>query len=288
MALNLVNSVWSRLGYPFEPDYLDLLAVHYGTGVREIDFRLAPDESRETINYWVADQTMQRILDLLPPLSITTDTAVVLVNALYFYASWETPFDPEETVDADFHFLDGSVSAVPTLHQTARCDYYEEPGVQVLDMPLSDPSGSLSMVVILPDAGTFAAFTDGLDTATLARLLDGPTLAEVDVALPKFSFESSVRLKATLQRFGMELPFTASADFSGMTQNDQLWIDEAYHKTFIGVDEKGVEAAAATAVVMIDVSVPPHGEFKADRPFLVVIQDRETDTILFLGQVVAP
>jgi serpin B len=288
LELHTVNSVWCRPGYPFVTDYLDLLAVHYGTGVRELDLIGQPEASRRAINAWVAGETRQRILDLLPPGALQGSPAVVLVNALYFNAAWKNPFDPDLTANGTFHNLDGSATDQPMLRQRKAFGYYEEPGCQVLEMPFSDDDESLAMVVVLPAEGGFASFTAGLDVATLDRLLDGPTGSDVEVTLPRFSFEYTCELKEPLQRLGMQRPFTPAADFGGMTQNDELWIAEAYHKTFIAVTEEGVEAAAAAGVVMVDSAPPDHHTFLADRPFLVLIHDRETGTILFLGQVVAP
>jgi len=287
IELYLTNAVWGRLGYPFEQDYLDLLAVHYGAGVYEIDFLDAPEASRLAINEWVADETRRRILDLLPPGSIDATTAVVLTNALYFKAPWSDPFSTDMTAEADFHLLDGSTTSVQMMTKTEGFAYYEDETCRALELPFR--RDDLSMVLLLPDAGGFADFVAALDVEKLDAILDGLTWSGVEVFLPRFSFESTCRLKGILQGMGMELPFTPAADFSGMTQNDQLWIAEAYHKTFIAVDEKGTEAAAATAITMIDSSVPDGDYvFRADRPFLLLILDRPTQTILFLGRVLEP
>jgi serpin B len=287
LDLHVVNSVWSRPGYPFVPEYLDLLAVHYGTGVRELDMIGDPAGSRAAINAWVADETRQRILDLLPPGSLQGSPAVVLVNALYFNAAWKTPFDPDSTTTEDFHNLDGTTTSVAMLNEYDHFGYNEAPGCQVLELPFSDGAESLSMVVLLPDAGTFASFAADLDTETLDGLLDGLITSNVEVALPRFSFEYSCELKEPLQRLGMDVPFTPAADFGGMTQNPRLWIADAYHKTFIAVTEVGVEAAAAAAIVMVDSAFPGHHVVRIDRPFLMLIRDRVTGTILFFGQVIS-
>ena len=287
VELYLTNSVWGRLGYPFEEDYLDLLAVNYGAGIYEIDFFGAPDASRLAINEWVAEQTREKILDLLPENSISISTAIVLTNALYFRAPWSQPFDPDSTATVDFHLLDGGTIPVQMLHKLDHMGYTEVTGCAAVEIPFRGED--LSMVILLPDAGKFGSFTAGLDVATLDEILAGLATAGVEFGLPKFSFEFKCQLKSILQGFGMELSFTPSADFGGMTQNDLLWIDEAYHKTFIRVDEKGTEAAAATAITMVDVGMPvAEYTFLADRPFLLLIMDRPTQTILFLGRVVEP
>jgi serine protease inhibitor len=281
------NAIWGRLGYPFVASYLDLLATSYGAGIHEIDFRGAPEASRLVINEWVAERTRRKVLDLLPEDAIDSDTAVVLTNALYFRAPWHTPFEADSTATATFHLIDGGTKSVQMLRQIEYLGYYEEEGCTAAEIPFR--TGELSMVLIMPDAGEFDSFAADLDVVILDRILDGLVERGVGLGLPKFSFEYRCKLKSILQQLGMQLPFVPAADFSGMTQNDQLWIAEAYHKTFIKVDEKGTEAAAATAVTMVDTSIPQADfEFIADRPFLMLIRDRQTDTILFLGRVVDP
>lgn len=287
VELHLTNAIWGRLGYPFQPDYLDLLAVNYGAGIHEIDFYGAPEASRLAINEWVEEQTRDRVQDLLPPDSIDAGTAVVLTNALYFKAPWDLPFDADSTETADFHRLDGSTTSVPMMTKTDAFHYFEDDGCQALEILFREED--LSMVLLLPADGSFTDFVGGLDVARLDGILGGLAWSGVEAFVPRFSFEYDCELKETLQGMGMHLPFTPAADFGGMTQSDGLYIDEAYHKTFIAVDEKGTEAAAATAITMREVSIPPGDyHFRADRPFLLLILDRPTQTILFLGRVLEP
>lgn len=287
VELYLTNAVWGRIGYPFVPDYLDLLAVNYGAGVHEIDFLGAPENSRLVINEWVAEKTRRKVLDLLPEQSITSDTAVVLTNALYFCAPWFQPFDADSTATEDFQLLDGGKVSVQMMHKTDGFAYYEDDDCQALEIPFR--GRELSMVLILPAGDGYADFVSALDAPALDGILDGLLWQGVSLGMPRFSFEYECQLKAVLMKLGMNLPFTPAADFGGMTQNSLLWISEAYHKTFIKVDEKGTEAAAATAITMVDTGIPD-GEtaFVANRPFLLLIRDRATDTILFLGCVLEP
>lgn len=286
--LLLTNALWGRINYPFVDEYLDLLAINYGAGIHTADFVGAPESSRLFINDWVADQTQQKVLDLLPPQSISSDVAVVLVNSLYFQASWLQRFDPDQTVPGIFNHLDGHTTSVPMMNETNAYGYYEESGCQAVKLNFHQEDWSLAAVFMLPAEGQFQSFADNLDVETLDRFLGGMSAAQGQVSLPRFSFETKCRLKDALESLGMVVPFTPEADFGGMTQNDILWIDEAYHQTFIAVDENGVEAAAATAIVDVDGIDPDPFTFIANRPFLLAITDQETDTILFFGQVVAP
>jgi serpin B len=288
LVLDLTSAIWGRLGYPFVPAYLDLLAVQYGTGVYTADFRAEPDRCRREINAWVAGRTADHIVELLPERSITSDTAVVLINTLLLQACWRHPFDPDATHAAQFTRLDGSTVTVAMMAQAASVRYAEAAGCQVLELPLASPGDPLAVVLILPPEGDFASFAGNLDAATLGLLLGTLDDRHVGVQLPRFAFSSTSELREPLRAMGMVRAFDPSrADFGGMTENDVLWIDQVYHQAFLGVDEDGVEAAAATAVVMADGAYPTL-EFRADRPFLVLIRDTPTDTILFLGQVTSP
>jgi serpin B len=192
-------------------------------------------------------------------------------------------------VDAAFTRLDGSQVTVPMMHQTEIHEYTDGPGYQALELDYR--SKCLSMVVLLPSAGDFEDFQASLDADGLGAILDGLSKRSVVTALPKFGIESgSLSLKDTLVAMGMVTPFGGEADFTGMYAPGGIYIDDAYHKTFVAVDEKGTEAAAATAIVFREVSIPsgPEVEFTADRPFLFLIRDRGTGTILFFGRVLDP
>jgi len=288
---HLANAFWGKVGYPFLASYLDLLAVNYGSGIKALDYAGDPDGSRQIINSWVEDQTRNRIVDLLPPGSITPATAAVLTNAVYFKAPWEHPFDEALTQDDTFHLLDGGTVTVPMMLRDAELDYTAGGDYQAVEIPFrkaaSEPAG-LAMVFLLPSAGQFLDFESRLDADLLTGILAQLTPAGVHLVLPKFQYEFACRLKTVLFALGMELPFSAGADFTGILARGGLFIDEAYHKAFIAVDEKGAEAAAATAVVMNETGIPAGPEFKADRPFLFLIRDQVTGAILFLGKVVNP
>ncbi|KAB1198333.1 MULTISPECIES: serpin family protein [Haloferax] len=284
--LSVANTLWGADGYPFSDDYLGLLEEHYGAGLREADFAGDPDGERERINDWVADQTEDRIEDLLPAGSITPQTVLVLTNAIYFMASWLHKFDPENTEDGTFTALDGTESTVPLMHQEMdRVNYASIPGAQAVELPYIGED--VSMVLILPDEGTFEEFEQNLTAAQLFGIFEEMSDATGSLVFPRFEFETEVQLSKALSELGMPIAFGGGADFGGMVEGGQggLFIDEVFHKSFVSVDEDGTEAAAATAVVMLESLPPSWGELRFDRPFLFCIRDRPTDAILFLGRV---
>ena len=285
--MNIVNALWGQKDYAFLEEFLDLLAENYGAGLRLLDFVNAPEDSRVTINDWVSEQTEGKIEDLIPQGVIDAMTRLVLTNAIYFNAAWQNPFTESLTHDGTFHLLDGGEVTVPLMRQAERFGYVDGDGYVAVEMPYD--GGEMSMVVLLPDTGRFEAFEDTLDADGVAAIIDGLTYRQVDLTMPKFEFESEMSLVKALAAMGMPVAFSGSADFSGMTGNRDLFIGDVLHKAFVSVDEAGTEAAAATAVVM-ELSAAPEQpvEVTVDRPFIFLIRDIDTDSILFVGRVVNP
>ncbi len=284
--LNIVNAIWGQLDYEFLAEFLDLLAVNYGAGLRVLDFIGAPEESRLTINDWVSDQTEGRIEDLIPAGLITIWTRLVLTNAIYFNAAWEYPFEEDMTEDGTFYRLDGGEVTVPMMRQTESFGYAEGDGYQAVELPYD--GGELSMVILLPASGRFESFEEALDAAQVDGIIGSLEHRQVSLTMPKFEFDSSFSLRDTLSAMGMPVAFSMSADFSGMTVNPELFIAEVVHKAFVSVDEAGTEAAAATAV-MVPIAMPPEpAEVTIDRPFIFLIRDIETGAILFVGRTLDP
>jgi serpin B len=285
--LNIVNAIWGQKDYEFLSDFLDLLAENYGAGLRVLDFASAPEESRITINNWVSDQTEGRIKDLIPQGLIDALTRLVLTNAIYFNAAWQYPFQEDMTEDGPFYLLDGGEVTVPMMRQTELFGYAEGDGYQAVEL-LYD-GGELSMIILLPAPGQFEAFEDSLDAQQVDELIGELEQGQVTLVMPKFEFESEFSLRETLSAMGMPVAFSVSADFSGMTGNRDLFIADVVHKAFVSVDEAGTEAAAAAAVVM-PAATPPEGavEVTINRPFIFLIHDIETGSILFVGRVVNP
>ena len=288
--LTMVNAVWGQAEYPFKAEYLTLLDDHYGGGLREVDYKSDPEAAREEINTWVARQTEDRIDDLLPEGSLDSLTRLVLTNAIYFLANWHRPFDEDATRDGPFAPLSGTTASVPTMTQSESFPYAEVNGAQAVDLPYVGEE--VSMLVVLPPEGEFESYESALDGTELTRIVDALAVREGTVSLPRFEFESSFALKETLEVVGMPIAFEGSeADFSGIAHldrtNENLYIDDVYHDTYIAVDEEGTEAAAATGVVIkAESAAQDPFEFVADRPFLFAIRDRPTETVLFLGRVV--
>ena len=291
IELSVANGFWGELHHPFLQEYVDLLMRYYGVEVHLLDFAGAPDDCRARINDWVRERTSGRIEELLPPDSIDPLTRLVLTNAIYFKGKWEVAFDPEATWKEPFHLLDGSTVPVDMMHQMARFPYAEGElgGVRYQAVELPYMGEGLAFVVLLPEREGFAAFEEALDTEALLGILAGLRRAQVELALPKFSFTSGFQLKAALGALGMLRAFTDAADFSGMDGARDLHIDEVYHKAFIEVSEEGTEAAAATGVA-IALAVAPQQSVvvRVDHPFLFLIRDRVTGAVLFLGRVLDP
>ena len=285
--LNIANSIWGQAGFPFLPEFLDTLAENYGTGLQTADFT-NPEPVRATINQWVANQTKDKIQDLFPEGSITDMTRMVLANAIYFKAAWANPFEKEQTKPADFTLLDGSVIQVPTMHLADGLGYLSGEGFQAVSLPYM--GGTASMIAILPDTGTFKEFEARLTYAKLEELRSQMEHTQVILSMPRFKIESSFGLKDTLSALGMEDAFLPdAADFSGMDGQKDLYISSVLHKAYVNVDEEGTEAAAATGVVVGLTSMPTEQvEVKLDRPFMLMIVDETSGSILFMGRVTNP
>jgi serpin B len=286
--LSVVNATWGQTGKVFLPAYLDLLAVDYGSGMHDLDFESDPEAARTTINDWVAQQTKDRIQNLLPENSIDDLTRLVLTDAIYFKASWNAPFDTTQTQDGTFTTLAGPAVTVPMMHASGTYPYAESATWQAVELPYV--GGDVSMVVIVPVAGSYADVEATMDGDALGTLLASLSAMEGTVTLPQFGVESTFSLKDELTALGMTDAFDqAKADFSGMDGAKDLYISAVFHKSFVAVDEAGTEAAAATAVVVGQrgVAGPPATTFTfvADHPFLFAVIDQPTGAVLFLGRV---
>jgi serpin B len=288
LQLHIANAVWAEQTYPFLKTFLDTIALHYGAGIRLADFINQHGVVRKEINDWVSDQTEEKIKDLIPEGMLSPDTRMALVNAIYFKADWLHAFDANSTQDAPFHLLDGSVVTVPTMHQDAFIPYAKGDGWQAIELAYQGETAAMDIIV--PDEGRFEEFESSLDNETTSAILAGLQPTSVMLALPKFEFESAVGLRDQLTALGMQDAFDPDvADFSGMTERNDLYISDVIHKAFVAVDEKGTEAAAATAVIMDTTSAPMFDvTLSIDRPFIFLIRDVPTGQILFLGRVLNP
>ncbi len=286
--LKVTNALWGEKTYTFKAEFLDLLAENYGAGLKLVDFKTAPEPSRQTINAWVSDQTEQKIKDLLPQGSIDSLTRLVLTNAIYFKADWSNPFTEKFTQPAEFTLLDGKKTQVQMMATDAKYMYAKGIGYQAIELPYK--SNKLSMFIILPDEGKFSEVETSLNGNGLNKAFANLELIQVNLKMPKFTFETSSNLVDSLEALGMTDAFSAElADFSGIDGTRDLFISHALHKAFISVDEKGTEAAAATALVFQLVSMPMKIiDLTIDRPFLFYIFDKQSGTLLFMGRLVNP
>lgn len=281
--LYLINTIWGQKDYKFKAAFLDKLAENYGAGLRIVNFGNS-DESRLSINNWVSEQTEGKIQDLLVPRSITTNTRLVLTNAIYFKAAWQHKFMQEDTASLPFHLLDGSTVTVSTMKQTMVFGHGKGDNYQAVELPYKD--NKIAMLILLPDQGKFADFEDSLDYQKLSDIIAGLGKGNIHLTMPKFRFESGFGLKETLSALGMAEAFLPdAADFSCMTDSKELWLDDVTHKAYVSVDENGTEATAATVATMV-ASLP--GTITIDRPFIFLIRDIETSSILFIGRVLNP
>ena len=285
--LNIVNAIWGQKGYQFLPAYLDTLAQNYDAGLRILDFQKFPEPSRVTINDWVAEQTANRIKDLIPAGSINDMTRLVLTNAIYFNAAWLKQFNKDTTLNGTFNLDSGTTVTVPMMRQSTQFNYVEGQGYQAVELPYD--GNELSMVIFLPASGNFDKFEGGLTAANAGNIIRSLDSRQVNLTMPRFTFESSLGLKSTLSAMGMPVAFTDAADFSGMSAGKDLLIQDVVHKAFIAVDENGTEAAAATAVIVGTTAMPANPvDVTIDRPFIFLIRDIPTGTVLFLGRVMNP
>lgn len=293
--LTVVNSVWGEKTYPWAAPFLDILATDYGTGVYLDDFIHQFDDARQDINAWVSDQTADRITDLLPPGSLDDTTRMVLVNAIHLKLPWAYPFSVAATAPATFTRADGTKVTTPFMNQAQTLWYVDDGQAQIVGLPLS--GGQEAVVIALPH-GDLASYEASL-TAGSSALTQPGSVALVGLSLPKLSFTSpSLSLMSALQAMGMAQAFDRdSADFTGLCSqtpdHDRLYIHDALQKAMLGMQETGVEAAAATAVVVDGQAEcacppPPPIPMVVDRPFLVSIVDVPTGAVLFLGHIEDP
>ena len=315
--INIANALWLEQTYPFRPQFLAILNETYGAAARQVDFISNPDPTRIQINKWVEEQTKNKIKDLLAPDVINADTRFVLANAIYFKGNWADGFDESETQPEDFTLLDGSSVEVPLMSQRSLFAHYAElrpdgtpnsatlnedtlsfdsppnpDGFQILE--LGYRGGDLAMAILLPKkhAG-LPALEKGLTTDKLTQWLDSARRQEVHVFLPKFKLEENISLQPTLSAMGMPKAFEPNG-FLGMSDATDAWklyVSHVAHKAYVDVNEEGTAAAAATMVVgraRSAVIEPPIPTFRADRPFLFLIRDKRTGTMLFLGRMLRP
>lgn len=286
--LHGANRLWGQQGYGFLPEFLTTTRTHYDAELAEVDFVRQTEQARKQINTWVEERTQGKIKELITPDILDASTCLVLTNAIYFKGDWTKPFDNKVTKDAPFQITSQQRTDVPMMHQQGDFRYWAGDGLKILELPYG--RGDLSMLVLLPaETGGLPDLEARLTSENLCRWLMNVREQPVRVFLPRFKLTSQFRLNDTLKAMGMLLAF-GRADFSGMNGKRELFISAVIHKAFVDVNEEGTEAAAATAVIMSrGLAIPRQpAEFRADHPFVFLIRDNRTGSILFLGRLMNP
>jgi serpin B len=288
IALSVANSLWPHKDYPFKDEYLSLIKREYGVSVTPVDYVKETEKARTAINDWVADRTQDKIRDLIQPGILDPLTRLVLVNAIYFKGKWEQSFKASDTREASFFTAPGQAVTCQLMARKVKARYATFPALDVLELPYA--GGGMSMAVLLPkEADGLPKLEQELSPENLARWLGEAREQDVVVFLPRFRMTSLFRLDGTLTAMGMPDAFSRKSDFSGMDGTRDLYIGAVIHKAFVDVNEEGTEAAAATAVVMQLRSMPkPSPVFRADHPFVFLIRENRTGSILFMGRVSDP
>jgi serpin B len=284
------DTMWVQSGLALLPQFTAQLREAAAVAVHDTDFARAPEAARSEINRVIAEQTAGKIADLLPPGSLDRMSRLVLANAVYLKAAWAQTFDEKATDDAPFYpdGPDHPGMTVRMMHGTAARSYLSRDGYQAVLLPYAD--ARLAMAIVLPD-GPLATLRPMIAAGGLRGLLADATRYQVTLSLPKFRLEAQFDLIPALRQLGVRLAFTDEADFGGITEEEELTIGTIAHKAYIDVDERGTEAAAATAVGFLAAAAmrpPPRVTMTVDQPFLFAIVDTPTGLPLFLGQVSHP
>jgi len=288
--LSVVNAIWAQEGYAFKEDFLQQIEAYYQAGFNLVDFINDRTNARKTINDWIEENTKGKIKNMIKENNINALTRLILTNAIYFKGSWQKPFDPSATELRPFYVSRDTEKEVQMMWQRSDFRYTNDNLVQVLELPYS--GSGVSMIVILPkEERTLHEVEQQLSLELFKRWISNLKMESVEVYLPKFRIECRLELRTVLMNMGMSDAFTDAADFSGMDGTKKLKIQNVIHQSFVEVDEKGTEAAAATAVI-VGIKASPYGEkyvvFKADRPFLFILYDKTHDLILFMGRLSNP
>ncbi len=285
--LVVANALWGQKGFPFKKEFLALNKKSYEAGLTSLDFAADPEKARTIINGWVEDKTNDKIKDLIPRKGVTEQTRLVLTNAIYFKSQWRSQFEVRNTKQADFYLSRNKKVKVQTMHQVEDFRYLSEKDFLAVELPYK--GRQLAMLVFMPKkAGAMAKFEKSLTADNLRKWIAKMSSKNLRLALPKFTTISKFVLNDQLWSLGMRKAFLSDADFSGMTDASKLFISKVIHKAFVDVDEKGTEAAAATAVIM-EYGMPPKPvNVKINMPFVFLIRDNATGSILFMGRITDP
>lgn len=289
IQLDIANALWAQKGEPFLPAFLKTARNDYQANVNQADFKTEADAAAREINGWVAQKTRNKIQDILAPGAVDSATRLVLANAIYFKGSWASCFEKAATSREPFHVSENTQADAPLMLQIAEAGYAERNNVQALELFYT--GDKLSMVILLPrQIGGLGQLEQQLSPVFLDGLLAQMKKQKVQVFLPRFKLESDFKLNDTLAKMGMPDAFNQEADFSGLNGIRDLFIGGVFHKAWVEVNEEGTEAAAAT-VVYETLGVeenPPEPVFRADHPFIFLIRDTRSGSLLFVGSLADP
>jgi len=285
--LHVANRLWAQRGLDFVPEFLAITKKHYGAGLEVLDFAGATEEARRTINTWTADQTNDKIPELLSHDAVGPHTRLVLTNAVYFKAAWKYPFHPENTRPGPFVIAGGKKVETPFMVNRLSTRHFGNDEVDLIALPY-DGDQAVMLLLVPRRADGLSTIEKKFTAENLNRWLAGATRCEADVYLPRFRMTGDFELRDTLGTMGMQRAFSGAADFTGIASESDLNISRVIHKAFVEVNEAGTEAAAATAVLLEKGSVDRKVTIRADHPFAFVIQDARTGGIVFLGRVAVP
>lgn len=288
--LSTANALWAQKDYSFLKEYTNNVEKYYGGKLTNLDFTRESEKSRQIINKWVEDQTNNKIKDLIPQGVLNAYTRLVLTNAIYFKGTWVKQFDEKDTKEEDFRIDSSNTVKVPMMRligDGVKFNYAETDEIQILEM--SYRGKDLSILIILPKENDLANIEKSITLEKLSEWKNMLNEQRVDIFIPRFKFKTKYFMAKALSNMGMPTAFGSTADFSGMDGTRDLFIQNVIHQAFVEVNEEGTEAAAATGVVMGLTSVGPRIPiFRADHPFIFIIQESETGNILFLGRVSDP
>jgi serpin B len=288
VVLETANQLWLQTGFPVRSSYSDLLAGDFAAGVREQDLDQDPAGSARAIDNWVASRTGGHITNLLTP-SELENVVAVMVDAVYMNAPWATPFDPSLTTPAPFHVSSGTTTEVPMMSTPEALDVPASATAALDAAELPYKGDDLSAVVLMPALGRLGAFEGQLSPAGLTGIVSGLLRQRADIKLPKFQFKTSLRLNQVLSDMGMSQAFTREADFAPLSPRP-LELSFVVHDAQVNVSEKGTEASAATGGGLAPTAMPapPPVSIVFNHPFLFLVRDNATGTIIFEAQVTDP
>ncbi|MEM2934415.1 MAG: serpin family protein [Methanocellales archaeon] len=289
--LHTANALWIQKNYPTLDEFTTLILRYYAGNATNLDFEGATEEARLTINNWVDDKTNGKIKDLFPQGSLNSLTRLVLTNAIYFKGNWVKQFDKNGTIPEAFRVSPNNTVQVDMMRRTdeeSKFNYTETEELQILEMLYEGKD--LSMLILLPKNDDIKTLEKSLTLEKLKEWKNSLKEQRVNVFIPKFTFNRKYILNENLKAMGMPSAFTpGSADLSGIDGTRNLFIQIVIHQSFVDVNEEGTEAAASTGVGIGLTSITPKVPiFRADHPFIFLIQEKKTGNILFLGKVVDP